>query len=296
MSDDVAGRFRALDRVGRQGLLKKILATSIPVGTGEAPDGRLETLSEMARQESDPLVLQHFMPVFAKLGGQSAVAALAPYLEHADGHVVSYALAALATTQDPALERLTRPLCERPEPRVRATAFAILRRLEGSPDLALSGVRRLPGGQRLSRAVNEHVSGVFRATRQVPALSRRRAGGRALAAGALLCAVAFGMRGRAAPVEAPAAPPRALQPADAARLPVEQTLGARVVWRGRVREARARDYVLVGGTGAFVIRREAGVPVLATGQEAEVTGTIEGRSALGHVYVSATSVTRRESK
>jgi hypothetical protein len=118
------------DRSEKLAVLRRITQESQRVPAGAEPDGRFSTLLTALTAERDAHVLSYLVRVAGHLGGVATVRVLSPLLGHADARVVSNTLETLAQTGDETVFTLAVPLIARPEPRVRATALAVLCRFD----------------------------------------------------------------------------------------------------------------------------------------------------------------------
>ena len=111
-------------------MLRRVMAECPRRPTPEPPDPMFGIVQSALAAEQDAHVVSYLVRVAGHLGGQATVRVLAGQLKHPDARVVSNTLEALALTGDETVFTLALPLIGREEPRVRATALAVLCRYD----------------------------------------------------------------------------------------------------------------------------------------------------------------------
>jgi len=346
--EDLRLSLRSPDRTNKHLAIKSAIAATPRVPAADEPDPRLAVVKEALAAERDQQVVSALMRALAHWGGNGAASALKPFLEHAEGRVVSNALEGLAASGDPAVAPLVVPLLGHANPRVRATAAAVLckldhdqtleaaakflvtatsqpaqmaavhalravgsvpaetlqRLIEKTPDpLVAAELRELlaatmsDGFQKALQLTRVRITRTFSRVQLDPLLnpgagaaargrSLLRVGAAVLSVGAAaLLWLSFG--GAELPVALPGLAGARVRPAAIARAPVEKYRGSRVSWRGTVVELRGPDVLVsVAGGGVHVVRG-ADAHGLSVGDSVELTGSVQGRSATGLVYLDA---------
>lgn len=118
------------DRIDKLALLRRVMAECPRRPSNEAPDALFPIVQTALADERDAHVTSYLVRVAGHLGGQATVRVLATQLGHTDARVVSNTLEALSLTGDETVFTLALPLIGREEPRVRATALAVLCRYD----------------------------------------------------------------------------------------------------------------------------------------------------------------------
>lgn len=117
-------------RADKLNVLRRVMQECPRRPTNEPPDPMFGLVQSALADERDAHVVSYLVRVGGHLGGQATVRVLAQQLNHPDSRVVSNTLEALALTGDETVFTLALPLIGRDEPRVRATALAVLCRYD----------------------------------------------------------------------------------------------------------------------------------------------------------------------
>jgi len=118
--------LRSEDREAKLAMLRRVMRETPRVATGAAPEPAFTVVQAALAAEPDAHVLSYLVRVASHAGGAATVRVLAPLLGHADARVVANTLEALALTDDETVFTLAVPLIARSEPRIRATALAVM--------------------------------------------------------------------------------------------------------------------------------------------------------------------------
>lgn len=125
-TEEVAEALLTEDREEKLSVLRRVMRETPRTPGNAPPTGLLTVAQEALERERDGHVLSYLVRVASHTGGAAVVRVLAPLLNHPDARVVSNTLESLALTADETVFTLALPLIGRDEPRIRATALAVM--------------------------------------------------------------------------------------------------------------------------------------------------------------------------